>query len=708
MTLAPSPPWRRQPSPPPAPTGDAPSPLAVALDYIERGWSPIPIGFRSKAPSLPGWTDLRISADEASRYFNGAPANIGVVLGQNSSGLSDVDLDCPEAIAAAPYFLPKTAAIFGRETARASHWLYYTNSASVNLSANVYFDDPIAKERGAKARIVDLRLGPKVQTVFPGSAHEDTSEPIAWEPGCDGEPARVECDDLFRRVERLAACSLLARHWPAHGARHDARLAVAGVLVRAGFSESESKLFAEALARAVGDEDARDFAAAIRSTYARASSGEKFSGLPRACDVFGDAIGRAVADWLRLDESGADFGQSLLGPKPRATIVENGVVADAETGEILRQPAGESGRIGRLGILTSAQFVAGFTPPDYFLDGVCQRGFLYSLTAATGAGKTAVALTIAATAGGGGGTLGGREVMGGKVLFLAGENPDDARMRWIAMAHHFDFDIATIGVRFRPTAFDISKSLPDLRAEAEAAGEFSLIICDTSAAFFQGDDENSNTQLGAYARTQLRKLTELPGRPCVIVLCHPTKNASADNLLPRGGGAFLAEVDGNLTAANAGGVVTLHWQGKFRGPDFEPLRFALEKVSTPSLVDSRGREIPSVIARPLDMREAGALAADERREEDILLELMLDHEAASIAELARLAGWATGDGDTPHKSKVARILQSFAAERPPLAKKIRAHWTLTGNGQEEAARVRDERRKAEQNAARFSRLGEPE
>ncbi|WP_036280790.1 bifunctional DNA primase/polymerase [Methylocystis sp. ATCC 49242] len=396
----------------------------------------------------------------------------------------------------------------------------------------------------------------------------------------------------------------------------------------------------------------------------------------------------------------------MYDPKPRATIVENGVVADAETGEILRQPAGESGRIGRLGILTSAQFVAGFTPPDYFLDGVCQRGFLYSLTAATGAGKTAVALTIAATAGGGGGTLGGREVMGGKVLFLAGENPDDARMRWIAMAHHFDFDIATIGVRFRPTAFDISKSLPDLRAEAEAAGEFSLIICDTSAAFFQGDDENSNTQLGAYARTQLRKLTELPGRPCVIVLCHPTKNASADNLLPRGGGAFLAEVDGNLTASNTSGIVTMHWQGKFRGPDFEPLRFALEKVSTPSLVDSRGREIPSVIARPLDMREAGALAADERREEDILLELMLDHEAASIAELARLAGWTTGD--TPHKSKVARILQSFAAERPPLAKKIRAHWTLTGNGQEEAARVRDERRKAEQTAARFSRLGEPE
>ena len=40
----------------------------------------------------------------------------------------------------------------------------------------------------------------------------------------------------------------------------------------------------------------------------------------------------------------------------------------------------------------------------------------------------------------------------------------------------------------------------------------------------------------------------MPGEPCVIVACHPVKNASDDNLIPRGGGAFLNEVDGNLTA----------------------------------------------------------------------------------------------------------------------------------------------------------------
>ena len=77
----------------------------------------------------------------------------------------------------------------------------------------------------------------------------------------------------------------------------------------------------------------------------------------------------------------------------------------------------------------------------------------------------------------------------------------------------------------------------------------SLLIIDTSAAYFEGDDENSNVQLGGHA-SGLRELS-LPGGPTTIINCHPTKNATDDNLVPRGGGAFLAEVDGNLVCTNA-------------------------------------------------------------------------------------------------------------------------------------------------------------
>ena len=44
-------------------------------------------------------------------------------------------------------------------------------------------------------------------------------------------------------------------------------------------------------------------------------------------------------------------------------------------------------------IKSSREFVAGFVPPDYLIDGVVQRRFIYSMTGATGAGKTSI-LTI--------------------------------------------------------------------------------------------------------------------------------------------------------------------------------------------------------------------------------------------------------------------------------------------------------------------------
>jgi putative DNA primase/helicase len=44
---------------------------------------------------------------------------------------------------------------------------------------------------------------------------------------------------------------------------------------------------------------------------------------------------------------------------------------------------------------TLAEFLAGFVPPDYLVEGILQRRFVYSLTAQTGHGKTAVALLLA-------------------------------------------------------------------------------------------------------------------------------------------------------------------------------------------------------------------------------------------------------------------------------------------------------------------------
>src|SRR5215204_2670174 len=81
-------------------------------------------------------------------------------------------------------------------------------------------------------------------------------------------------------------------------------------------------------------------------------------------------------------------------------------------------------------ILTAKQFIDGFIPPHYQIDGIMQRGYLYALTARTNHGKTAIAMYIAQCVARGV-AMHGRAVEQGSVLFLAGENPDDIRARFL-------------------------------------------------------------------------------------------------------------------------------------------------------------------------------------------------------------------------------------------------------------------------------------
>lgn len=241
----------------------------------------------------------------------------------------------------------------------------------------------------------------------------------------------------------------------------------------------------------------------------------------------------------------------------------------------VKTPEAEQKETRKSVLQSSAQFVADFVPPDYLIDGMLQRRFIYSMTGRTGSGKTSIALFLAASV-----ALprkiGSKEVQQGRVVYFAGENPDDVRMRWIAMSQQMDFDIDTIDVHFVPGVFSISGLIDRIGSEVEKLGGAALVIVDTTAAYFEGDDENNNAQMGRYARIQ-RSLVSLPGGPAVIALSHPVKNAADDNLLPRGGGAYLNEVDGNLTTKNSGNVVEMHWQGKYRGPDFAPISFQLQR-----------------------------------------------------------------------------------------------------------------------------------
>jgi hypothetical protein len=316
----------------------------------------------------------------------------------------------------------------------------------------------------------------------------------------------------------------------------------------------------------------------------------------------------------------------------------------------------------RLVIKASAEFVAGFVPPDYVVNGLLQQGFLYSLTGQTGSGKTSITLRLAASVALGA-LFAGRETKKSHVLVLAAENPDDVRMRWIALAPHMDFDVDNIEVFFSDTRFTISKMKETLCAELKRhGGQFGLVIIDTGPAFFEGDDENNRAQMAIHAK-MFRSLIELiPGRPCIIVNCHPTKNAGADNLLPAGGGTFLNEVDGNLTAAKTESTVELHWQGKFRGPEFAPMHFLIKTITHPLLRDGKGRLIPTCLANWISEQAREDISAARVIDEIKVLRLINKDPRISLTGIASAMGWTFQSGESD-KSKAGRRVKSLVSAK---------------------------------------------
>ena len=267
-------------------------PIEFARRYIHRGWAPVPIPRGRKGPIEDGWQNLTITAENVAEHFNGTAMNIGVQMGPKSGGLTDVDLDCAEAVQIAPHFLPPTGAVFGRATKPRSHYLYTSQDAE-DVSAIQHRD-----QNGAM--IVELRVGASkgVQTMFPGSKHPDTGETVEW--NVEGDPATTLFATFKHAVRMIAVASLLTRHWPsASGSRHDLAMRVGGSLARAGLTDEDIDKIVAAVTAEARDEEANDrrsAAAAAASAY-RTGDANAY-GFPALREALGGSVVAALSKML--------------------------------------------------------------------------------------------------------------------------------------------------------------------------------------------------------------------------------------------------------------------------------------------------------------------------------------------------------------------------------------------------------------------------
>ena len=247
---------------------------------------------------------------------------------------------------------------------------------------------------------------------------------------------------------------------------------------------------------------------------------------------------------------------------------------------------------------SSEEFLSDLQPLEYLIDGLLPRGVTYSLTGHAGHGKTTLALQIALSV-----SLGEefaqKETSKGRVLILAGENPYNVKWQYAAALAARGLSARDVDIDFIQGRFSIKEWGEVARAKMSNMPDLKLVIVDSLQAFFEGDNDNDNSQMVEMAHS-LRGLCEVEQRPALLIIAHPAgKTPSKDNLVPRGGGAFLNEIDGNLTVwSQDASQQTLHHSQKFRGAGFDPIEFVMMPHEFDHLTDIHGTPLKLPVSRP--------------------------------------------------------------------------------------------------------------
>jgi hypothetical protein len=261
--------------------------LRYAEGYAERGLAVIPIPEGRKGPTLPSWQHLRIRPEEVGRYFDGRPSNVGLLLGEPSRWVVDVDCDVPEAVSSAPLFLPETVRS-GRRSSPSSHHWYLSQGTRTEK-----FKDADG------ATLLELR-STGCQTLVAPSVHP-SGDRYAWEPGTR-RFAEVPAEELLRRCRLVATAALVARRLPPVGGRHDFALALGGFLLRGDrLDEDETLRVMEAAWAAAGGatgDAERDLAGIVRDTARNISEGLEVVG-GRRLDELAPGLPWVLTRWWK-------------------------------------------------------------------------------------------------------------------------------------------------------------------------------------------------------------------------------------------------------------------------------------------------------------------------------------------------------------------------------------------------------------------------
>ena len=475
----------------------------AARSLIARGFRVVPIAHKFKRPRLLGWTSLRIGLDDVGDHFGDGPANVGVMLGEPSGWLVDVDLDCDEAVELADEMLPPTGAVSGREGRERSHRWYIAEGAETRR-----WSDPVAG--GA---IVELR-STGAQTVVGPSVHPDGSR---YHP-LEGEPARLDAAELAEALNELAASVVQIRHPsrkpeaptlpPVAPTRDNAASRAAAYLDRMPASISgangHSAAYAAATAMVHGFE--------LDEAEAFAILWERFN--PRCDPPWSEKEIRHKVNQAATKPHKRERGWLLRARDDADGLIDlSGILGNAKGVNAPAVGAEASAW------MTADQLVAMPQSPP-LIDGMLREGEIANIIAAPKTGKSWLSLDLAITAAMGGRWLGRFEVDAGGVVLV------DNELKPGTLGHRFG--MACKARNIRPSAVTnirftaLRGGLRDLHAVFDLLGQLEpeqrrIAILDAWYRFLPaGSDENSNTDITKLYNT-LDTMAEALGTAFVLI-----------------------------------------------------------------------------------------------------------------------------------------------------------------------------------------------
>lgn len=259
--------------------------------YISEGWSVLPIPSGKKAPEVKDWVTRTFTVED----FQGDD-NIGIRLGEPSGHLVDVDLDCPEAVKAAPEIMLATARRHGRPAVGVTHYWYVAKGI-----------DKSERWMDVDNKVLVEMRSTGGQTVVPASLHP-SGERLFWvvngeHSDLPGDPPPAVDADLLRLACRsTATTALLARHWPA-GGRHNTASYVAGFLAARGLAAKEIEDIVRVAATIAGDDEVEDRARVARDTVTNFDAGGKITGGPMLEAAIGGDVVKLLIKWYGSNSS---------------------------------------------------------------------------------------------------------------------------------------------------------------------------------------------------------------------------------------------------------------------------------------------------------------------------------------------------------------------------------------------------------------------